>query len=453
MKSFHINKTDLKAAAINLVRNLPITIEYMAAATLVSTIFFHFSNNVTNISIIYTLAIIMIARATSCYGAGILASLFGVFWVNFAFTYPYLTLNFTMSGYPITFLGMALISSLSSSICIMITKQNVQLQEKDRMLLNAEKETMRANLMRAMSHDLRTPLTSIIGSSSTYLAQEEYMSPEEKRKLVRNIEEDAQWLLNMVENLLSVTRIQDEKGVASVVKADESLEEVISESVQRFRKRFPDVQVRVSIPDSVIIIPMDATLIEQVINNLLEKVDTLIIGGGMAYTFAAAKGGKVGNSLLEEDKIPYALEMMKKAEEKGVKFLTPVDTVIAKEFKNDTEYKTVPTGEIPDGWMGLDIGEETRKQFADAIKGAKTVVWNGPMGVFEFENFAKGTKAVAEAMASINATTIIGGGDSAAAVNQLGYGDKMTHISTGGGASLEFLEGKELPGVVAVDDK
>ena len=190
-----------------------------------------------------------------------------------------------------------------------------------------------------------------------------------------------------------------------------------------------------------------------VIENLLGKVDGLIIGGGMAYTFAAAKGGKVGNSLLEEDKIPYALEMMKKAEEKGVKFLTPVDTVIAKEFKNDTEYKTVPTGEIPDGWMGLDIGEETRKQFADAIKGAKTVVWNGPMGVFEFENFAKGTKAVAEAMASIDATTIIGGGDSAAAVNQLGYGDKMTHISTGGGASLEFLEGKELPGVVAVDDK
>ena len=180
-----------------------------------------------------------------------------------------------------------------------------------------------------------------------------------------------------------------------------------------------------------------------VINNLLEKVDTLIIGGGMAYTFAVAKGGKV----------PYAQEMMKKAEEKGVKFLTPVDTVIAKEFQNDTEYKTVPTGEIPDGWMGLDIGEETRKQFADAIKGAKTVVWNGPMGVFEFENFAKGTKAVAEAMASIDATTIIGGGDSAAAVNQLGYGDKMTHISTGGGASLEFLEGKELPGVVAVDDK
>lgn len=190
-----------------------------------------------------------------------------------------------------------------------------------------------------------------------------------------------------------------------------------------------------------------------VINNLLEKVDTLIIGGGMAYTFAVAQGGKVGESLLEADKVEYAKEMMKKAEEKGVKFLIPVDTVITKEFKNDTEYKTVPTKEIPDGWQGLDIGEKSRELFADAIKSAKTVVWNGPMGVFEFANFAKGTEAVAEALAQIDATTIIGGGDSAAAVNQLGYGSKMTHISTGGGASLEFLEGKELPGVVAVDDK
>jgi phosphoglycerate kinase len=190
-----------------------------------------------------------------------------------------------------------------------------------------------------------------------------------------------------------------------------------------------------------------------VINNLLEKVDTLIIGGGMAYTFAVAQGGKVGNSLLEADKVEYAKEMMKKAEEKGVKFLIPVDTVITKEFKNDTEFKTVPTKEIPDEWQGLDIGEKSRELFADAIKNAKTVVWNGPMGAFEFANFAKGTEAVAEALANIDATTIIGGGDSAAAVNQLGYGSKMTHISTGGGASLEFLEGKELPGVVAVDDK
>lgn len=192
-----------------------------------------------------------------------------------------------------------------------------------------------------------------------------------------------------------------------------------------------------------------------VINNLLEKVDTLIIGGGMAYTFTVAKGGKIGNSLLEADRVEYAKEMLKKAEEKGIKLLLPVDTVIAQEFKNDTERKTVPTMEIPDGWEGLDIGEESRKIFADAIKDAKTVVWNGPMGVFEFPNFAQGTQAIAQALADIQsqATTIIGGGDSAAAVIQMGYADKMSHISTGGGASLEFLEGKELPGVAAVNDK
>ncbi|CUH93253.1 phosphoglycerate kinase [Herbinix luporum] len=190
-----------------------------------------------------------------------------------------------------------------------------------------------------------------------------------------------------------------------------------------------------------------------VINNLLDKVDTLIIGGGMAYTFMKAQGEEVGNSLLEEDYLDYAKEMLEKAKEKGVKLLIPVDTVVAKEFSNDSEFKTVKRGGIEPGWQGLDIGEETRKLFADAIKDAKTVVWNGPMGVFEMPNFAKGTMAVAEALAEIDATTIIGGGDSAAAVNQLGYGDKMTHISTGGGASLEFLEGKELPGVAAANDK
>ncbi len=190
-----------------------------------------------------------------------------------------------------------------------------------------------------------------------------------------------------------------------------------------------------------------------VIENLLNKVDTLIVGGGMAYTFMKAKGYEVGTSLLEEDKVDYAGEMMKKAEEKGVKFLIPVDTVVAGEFGRDVAHKTVASSEIPADMMGLDIGEETRKLFADALKDAKTVVWNGPMGVFEFPNFAKGTNAVAEALANIDATTIIGGGDSAAAVNILGYGDKMSHISTGGGASLEFLEGKELPGVVAADDK
>ncbi|MFR4986835.1 MAG: phosphoglycerate kinase [Lachnospirales bacterium] len=189
-----------------------------------------------------------------------------------------------------------------------------------------------------------------------------------------------------------------------------------------------------------------------VINNLLEKVDTLIIGGGMAYTFMKANGLEVGESLLEADKVDYAKEMMEKAKAKGVNFLIPVDTVVTQEFKNDTEFKTVEGG-IPAGWQGLDIGEKTRELFANALKDAKTVVWNGPMGVFEFANFAKGTIAVAEALANIDATTIIGGGDSAAAVNQLGFADKMSHISTGGGASLEFLEGKELPGVVAANDK
>ncbi|MGL4790540.1 MAG: phosphoglycerate kinase [Anaerotignaceae bacterium] len=190
-----------------------------------------------------------------------------------------------------------------------------------------------------------------------------------------------------------------------------------------------------------------------VINNLLEKVDTLIVGGGMAYTFFKAQGHNIGTSLLDESGIEFAKEMLVKAKEKGVNFLLPVDTVVAKEFKNDTEFKTVNSDSMPDGYMGLDIGEKTQKLFADAVKDAQTVVWNGPMGVFEFENFAHGTVAVAKALSEITATTIIGGGDSAAAVNILGFGDKMSHISTGGGASLEFLEGKDLPGVVAVNDK
>ena len=190
-----------------------------------------------------------------------------------------------------------------------------------------------------------------------------------------------------------------------------------------------------------------------VINNLLDKVDTLIIGGGMAYTFMKACGEEVGKSLLEMDFVDYAKEMMEKAEAKGVKLLIPVDTVVADDFSNEANFKTVGRGEIDAEWQGLDIGEKTRELYADAIKDAKTVVWNGPMGAFEMPNFAKGTEAIAKALADIDAVTIIGGGDSAAAVNQLGYGDKMTHISTGGGASLEFLEGKELPGVAAANDK
>ena len=194
-----------------------------------------------------------------------------------------------------------------------------------------------------------------------------------------------------------------------------------------------------------------------VINNLLTKVDTLIIGGGMAYTFLAAKGYGVGTSLLDSEKIDYCKDMMKKAEEKGVKLLLPVDTTIAKDFPDPIdapiETKVVPSNEIPADWMGLDIGTKTMELYAEAAKSAKTVVWNGPMGVFENPILAKGTIAVAKALAESQATTIVGGGDSAAACEQLGFADKITHISTGGGASLEFLEGLELPGIACLEDK
>ncbi len=190
-----------------------------------------------------------------------------------------------------------------------------------------------------------------------------------------------------------------------------------------------------------------------VINNLLEKVDTLIIGGGMAYTFAKAQGGKIGNSLCEDDKLDYALEMIKKAEAKGVNLLIPTDTVIADKFAADAASDVVATNDIPDGWMGLDIGPKTVETFANAVKNAGTVIWNGPMGVFEFERFAEGTKAVAAAIAESGSISIIGGGDSASAVKKLGFDKKMTHISTGGGASLEFLEGLELPGIACLESK
>ena len=190
-----------------------------------------------------------------------------------------------------------------------------------------------------------------------------------------------------------------------------------------------------------------------VINNLLEKVDTLIIGGGMAYTFFAAQGHSVGTSLCETDKIDLANEMMAKAKAKGVNFLLPVDNRVGKTYDENTEYMDVNSDDIPDGWMGLDIGSKSQELFANAIKGAGTVVWNGPMGVSEWKNFAPGTNAVANAVAESGAISIIGGGDSAAAVEKLGYADKMTHISTGGGASLEFLEGLELPGIACLLDK
>lgn len=190
-----------------------------------------------------------------------------------------------------------------------------------------------------------------------------------------------------------------------------------------------------------------------VIQNLLDKVDTLIVGGGMAYTFTKSMGYSIGNSLCEDDKVELANEMIEKAKAKGVSLLLPVDNKIGDKFDANCELKTVDSDDIPDGWMGMDIGPKTEKLFCDAIKGAGTVVWNGPMGVFEFERFADGTLKVATAVAESGAVSIIGGGDSAAAVTKLGFGDKMTHISTGGGASLEFLEGKELPGIAALNDK
>ncbi len=190
-----------------------------------------------------------------------------------------------------------------------------------------------------------------------------------------------------------------------------------------------------------------------VIDSLLEKVDTLMIGGGMAYTFFKAQGYEVGNSLCEPDKCDLALNLMNKAKEKGVKFLLPIDTKIGKEFKPDTESKTVAWTEIPEGWEGFDIGEKTIEMFKEELKTAKTVVWNGPLGLFEFDQFVIGTNEIAHALAELDATTIIGGGDSAAAVEKAGLADKMTHISTGGGASLEFLEGKKLPGIECLQDK
>ena len=190
-----------------------------------------------------------------------------------------------------------------------------------------------------------------------------------------------------------------------------------------------------------------------VINNLLEKADTIIIGGGMAYTFARAQGGSIGKSLCEPDKLDYALQMIQKAKDRGVQLLLPTDTVAAAEFSADADSLVVPTDAIPDDMEGLDIGPETIRTFCAAVRGAGTVVWNGPMGVFEFEKFAAGTRAMAQALADSGAITIVGGGDSAAAVEQMGFADQITHISTGGGASLEFLEGIELPGVACLLDK
>ena len=257
----------MKKAA--LLHNIRITLVCLIIATLFSSAFFLLSHNTANVAIIYVLATVLIAQNTEGYVPGIIASLFSVTFINFIFTYPYMALNFTLDGYPVTFAGMMIIASLTSTLTTHLKEQTQALNEREHMLMEVEKEKMRANLLRAISHDLRTPLTGIIGSASSYLEQGAYMTDSEKSRLIETISDDAQWLLHMVENLLSVTRINDQ--TASVKTTPEPLEEVVSSALQRFHKRLPGVKVQVRIPEDFIMIPMDAMLIEQVLINLLEN--------------------------------------------------------------------------------------------------------------------------------------------------------------------------------------
>lgn len=266
-------KTDLASLQIssgkNWLRNLVITALLLILATALSYLYFGISQNSANVALLYILALILIARMTEGYLFGIAASIVGVICVNFLFTYPYLALNFTLTGYPVTFLGMLAISLITSASTTHMKQQMQILSERERLLVEAEKEKMRANLLRAISHDLRTPLTSIIGSSASYLENGDYLDDKQKKELVGQIHEDSNWLLNMVENLLSVTRIRN--GIGKVNKSCESVEEVVSEAVLRLKKRLPDAHIIVQVPDELILLPMDAVLIEQVIINLLEN--------------------------------------------------------------------------------------------------------------------------------------------------------------------------------------
>lgn len=252
-----------------LMENFILTGFILFVATIGAFAFFYVGKNTTSVAIVYVLAVMLVARFTTGYVPGIVASLIGVVCVNYVFTYPYMTLNFSIDGYPITFVGMMVVSSVTSTLTTRMKKQSKILHEREKFLMEAEKETMRANLLRAVSHDLRTPLTGIIGLADTYLQNREQLTEEEKSAMVSNISEDADWLLNMVENLLSVTRIR--VGDARVAKSPEPLEEVVSEAMQRFRKRLPQASVRVRVPDEFVMVPMDAMLIEQVIINLLEN--------------------------------------------------------------------------------------------------------------------------------------------------------------------------------------
>jgi len=252
-----------------LLENILITAGIFIVATVLAIAFFHYSLNSTSVAIIYVLAVMLVARYTTGYVPGIVATFFGVICVNYVFTYPFMTLNFSIDGYPVTFVVMAVISGLTSALTTQFKKQNEILNEREKLLMEAEKETMRANLLRAVSHDLRTPLTSIIGMADTYLADNGRLTEGEKSYMVKSISEDANWLLNMVENLLSVTRIR--VGETRVNTSPEPLEEVVSEAVQRLRKRLPQAKIKVQVPEELLMVPMDAVLIEQVIINLLEN--------------------------------------------------------------------------------------------------------------------------------------------------------------------------------------
>lgn len=252
-----------------LVKNILVTVVCLMGATAISLFLLLLNGRTTNVGIVYMMAVVLISRYTNGYIPGVIASFIGVFCVNYVFTYPYMELDFTIEGYPVTFVALLVISTITSATTTHLKKQSRIIREREKQLMDAEKETMRANLLRAISHDIRTPLTSIMGASSAYLENSGTMEEREKEQLVSNIKEDAGWLLNMVENLLSVTRIRDTK--AQVAKTPEALEEVAAEAVHRFHKRLPDAVVQVKVPDEFILVPMDAMLIEQVIINLLEN--------------------------------------------------------------------------------------------------------------------------------------------------------------------------------------